>query len=97
MSVLMVRSKVKSESVAEVDAAASTMFEAIAAARARGIRYASYRLPDGLADVAVLQLDEGVENPLPHMEAFPQFQAGLKGWLAEPPMAEPVTVIGSCG
>jgi hypothetical protein len=31
------------------------------------------------------------------MEAFGQFQAGLKGWMAEPPIAEPVTVIGSFG
>jgi hypothetical protein len=44
-----------------------------------------------------LQLDEGVENALRQTEAFRQFQAGLKGWTAEPSIAEPVTVIGSYG
>jgi hypothetical protein len=95
MSVVMVRSKFKSESVAKVDAAAATMFEAIGAARPHGMHYASYKLADGVTYVAVLKLDEGVEKPLPQIEAFRQFQEGLKGWMAEPPIAEPVTVIGS--
>jgi hypothetical protein len=79
MSVLMVRSKAKSESVAEVDAAATAMFEAIGATRPKGIRYSSYKLVDGLTYLAVLQLAEGVENPLLQMEAFRQFQEGLTG------------------
>ena len=97
MSVLMVRSKAKSERVAEVDAAATTMFEAIRATRPKGVRYVSYKLVDGLTYLAVLQLAEGFENPLPQMEEFRQFQEGLTDWMAEPPIAAPVTVIGSYG
>ena len=97
MSVLIVQSKVKQENVADVDAAAQRMFAALREAQPEGIRYASLRLADGVTYVAVLEIDEGVENPLPAMPEFQAFQEGLKGWLAEPPAAGPATVVGSYG
>jgi hypothetical protein len=45
--------------------------------------------------VAVLQLDEAVENAVAQLDEFRQFQASLNGWMAEPSFAEPVSVIGS--
>ena len=95
MSVLMVRSKVKEESVADVDAAVERMFAAIREAQPEGIRYASCRLPDGVTYVALLQIDDGVENPLAALPEFRELQEGLAGWLAEPPSPEQATVVGS--
>jgi hypothetical protein len=78
MSVLMVRSKVKAESAAEVEAAVTKMFSAIEEARPQGVRYTSCRLPDGVTYVALLELEDGVDNPLPNLPAFREFQENLK-------------------
>ena len=95
MSVMMLRPKVKAESVAEVEAAVRSMFSAIEKAQPRGVRYASCRLSDGVTFAIFLELDEGIENPLPSVPEFRAFQEGLKNWLAEPPAPEQLTVIGS--
>ena len=95
MSMLMVRAKVKPESVAELEAAAKTMFAALDEAKPRGVRYTSSRLPDGVTYVALLELEDGKDNPLPQIAAFREFQAKLQQWLAEPPSAEQLTVVGS--
>jgi hypothetical protein len=95
MNVLMVRSKVKDDIVAEVEAAVTKMFAAIEQAQPRGVRYASCRLPDGLTYVAMLTLEDPAANPLAAIPAFTEFQESLKGWLAEPPSVEQLTVAGS--
>lgn len=95
MSVLMVRSKVKAADATEVEAAVKRVFAALHEALPRGIRYTSCRLSDGVTYVALLEIDEGVENPLPTLPAFREFQENLKQWMAEPPIPEQLTVIGS--
>ena len=95
MNVMMVRAKVEAESVAEVEAAAKTMFAAINEAQPRGVRYASSLLPDGVTFVVLLALDDPTDNPLTAVPEFNEFQGNLKNWIAEPPIAEQVTVIGS--
>ena len=95
MSVQMAEAKIKAEGVTDVQAAATKMFAAINAARPEGIRYAWCLLPDGETFVALVQVDDGVENPIPGLPEFRELQEGLKGWLAEPPNAQPLTVIGS--
>ena len=97
MTVLMVRSKVKEESVAEVEAAVGKVFAAIDEAQPQGVRYTSCKLADGLTFVALLQLDDGIENPLVELPAFREFQANLPGWVDGPPVAEQLTVVGSYG
>jgi hypothetical protein len=78
MSVVMVQSKVKAENVADAEAAARKMFAAIDAARPEGIRYASCLLPDGETFVALLEVDEGVQNPLPELPEFREFQGSSR-------------------
>jgi hypothetical protein len=95
MSVLMVRSKVRADAASEIEAAARRMFEAIEQAKVAGIRYASCRTTEGLTYIALLEVRDGVENPLPSLPAFREFQESLKNWLAEPPVAERLEVIGS--
>jgi hypothetical protein len=36
-----------------------------------------------------------VDNPLPALPEFRAFQEGLRGWVAEPPAVEQLTVMGS--
>jgi hypothetical protein len=95
MAVLMVRSKIRAEAVGDVDTAVEGLFAAIHQAQPEGIRYMSCRLPDGVTYVALLALDEGVDNPLPALPEFKEFQENLKKWMAGPPTAEPLTVVGS--
>lgn len=95
MNILMVRSKVKAAHVTEVEAAVKRVFAALQQAQPQGIRYTSCRLADGVTYVAVLELDEGVDNPLPALPEFRAFQENLKQWMAEPPTAEQLTLIGS--
>jgi hypothetical protein len=97
MKVRMVRSKVKEESVAEVEAAIRELFSAIERARPAGVHYASSRLEDGVTFVALLGLDEGVDNPLRALPEFVKFQEDLKQWIAEPPTPEQLSVVGSYG
>ncbi|MGQ4388989.1 antibiotic biosynthesis monooxygenase family protein [Streptomyces sp. SAS_270] len=95
MTVLMVRSTVKPEFTAELEDALRKMFTAIENAGPAGVRYASYRLPDGVTYVAQLELADGVENPLPAIQEFRDFQASLKDWLTGPPTVEHFEVRGS--
>lgn len=95
MNVMMIRSKVKPEHGAEVERAVQGLFAAIERASPEGIRYASTRLADQLTYVAFLQVDDGVDNPLPSLPELGDFQENLKQWLAEPPQPEQLTVVGS--
>jgi hypothetical protein len=95
MTVMMVRATVKPESVADVEAAARTMFDAIEKAQPDGVRYASCRLADGVTFVALLELENGNDNPLATLAEFQAFQRGLANWLAQPPTPEQATVVGS--
>jgi hypothetical protein len=97
MTVLLIRSKVKTEHVADVEAGVKKMFSAIEEARPQGVRYASSKLPDGVTFVALLQLEDGVDNPLAALPAFREFQENLERWLAEPPVPERLEVVGSYG
>ncbi len=95
MSVQMVQAKIKRESVSDVQAAAKKIFAAIDGAQPEGIRYASCLLPDGETFVALVQVDDGVENPLPEFPEFREFLEGVEASRAEPANVQPLTVIGS--
>jgi hypothetical protein len=94
MGAMLLRTKVKPESTADVEAALKKVFAALDEAGPQGLRYSSYRLPDGVSFVVLLDIAEGTENPLPGIPAFLEFQEGLRGWLAEPPVTEPLTLVG---
>jgi hypothetical protein len=95
MSVQMVQATIKRDSVSDVQAAAKKMFAAINAAQPEGIRYASCLLPDGETFVALLQVDDGVENPLPGFPEVREFLEGVEASRAEPANVQPLTVVGS--
>jgi hypothetical protein len=95
MNVLTVRATLKEEHVAEAEAAVRRMFAAIEREGLEGIRYASVKLQDGVTFVAMLELEDGVENPLLALPEAQEFYASLPGWYAEQPEVGPGTVIGS--
>lgn len=95
MSVFTVRAELKKEHVADAVAAAKRMFAAIERDRLEGIRYASVQLADGVTFLALLEVEDGVENPLPSLPEAQEFYASLPGWYVKPPEVGPGTVIGS--
>jgi quinol monooxygenase YgiN len=95
MSIRMVRAKVKADKVAELEKATGEMFTAIEAAQPGGVRYASCKLPDGETFVILLELDDDEDNPLLAVPAFRDFQDNIRNWIAEPPVAEQLTPVGS--
>jgi hypothetical protein len=86
--------KIKEEYVADTEAAAEKLFEALEPAQP-DVRYASGRLSDGVTFVAFLELEPGQEHPLRTFPAYAELLEGLKQWAAEPATVEHVTVIGS--
>ena len=95
MSVHMVEAKIERDRVAQIEAGAKTMFAAVNAAQPEGIRYASCLLPDGETFLAFLQVDDGVENPLPGLPEFQEFLAEVEASRAAPAVIQPLTVVGS--
>jgi hypothetical protein len=95
VSVQMAKAKVKPESVGDIEVATKNLFAAIDAAQPKGIRYASLLLPDGETFVAVVQIDDGAENPIPGFPEFRELQELVDGARAEPNTLEQWTVVGS--
>ncbi len=84
----------KADRAVEVEAAVRSLFAALEEARPQGIGYTSYRLADGVTYVVLLRVEDGIDNPLPKVPEFLRFQENLKGWLAEPPAPDQLTVVG---
>lgn len=95
MSVQMAQVKIKTESVPDVQAATERMFAAINEAQPEGIRYASLLLADSQTLIALVQVDDGVENPIPGFPEFRELQELVESWRATPPTVQALTVIGS--
>lgn len=60
-----------------------------------GIRYATFRLDDGVSFVHAALLDDGVPNPLQGNAAFAAFQRDLGARVEAPPVASGATLVGA--
>lgn len=100
MSVFVVRSRVKLDSVPDVEAGVEKMISALEEAAPSGVRYAYSKLSDGVTFLALLELSDGTENPMPGIAACREFQHNLNTrWIDQPhpPAPEPLEVVGSYG
>jgi hypothetical protein len=95
MNVQMAQARIKTDRVSDVHAATQKMFAAINAAQPEGIRYASLLGADGETFLAVVQVDDGVENPIPGFPEFRELQEVVDGARAEPNTVQGWTVVGS--
>ena len=78
-----------------LEQAAQDRLAAINERRPEGIRYASTLLPDGETFLAFLELEDGVENPLPTFPEWRDFLEGVEDSRAEPAEVQPLEVVGS--
>jgi hypothetical protein len=98
VTVLMVRYQVREDAVDEVDAAIGRLVDALRDARPAGTRYALGRMADGVTYVGLLELEEGVDNPLPGLSEARDLQQVLAAAVVDgPPAPQPFTVVGAYG
>src|SRR5688572_18426571 len=93
---IMVRYKVKSGRAAENERYIAAVFEQLGREQPAGLRYASFKLADGVSFVHLVSL-EGAEgaNPLGQLSAFKAFTAEIKERCEEPPVAVELSEVGS--
>jgi hypothetical protein len=97
MKTVMVRYKT-SEGQAEANVAlVHAVFDELRARAPGGIRYATYRLADGVSFVHIATLDGEDHNPLTGLPSFKAFQKDLKDRCVEPPVVTELFAVDAYG
>ena len=71
------------------------VFEELRIRAPGGIRYASYRLADGVTFIHIASVETPEDNPLTGLPSFKAFQSQLKDRCVEPPVVSELAVVGS--
>lgn len=95
MRVLTVRLEIQAEALQEFTVARDKVLTALEEKQPKGIRYTWCAGAEKTSFVGLVEVEDGVENPLPGMEAGKEFLANLQHWVAAPPVREALTVIGT--
>lgn len=93
-TMFVVRYATKPEAADENQAAVEKVFAELNEDRPDGLRYATFRLADGVSFVHVA-VTEGENSPLTEVAAFAEFQAGIADRLAAPVDRSEATLVGS--
>jgi len=97
MKTIMVRYRTSEAEGDANEALVRAVFDELRARAPGGIRYASYRLTDGVTFIHIASLETGAENPLSQLASFKAFQGQLKDRCVEPPVVTELPVVGSYG
>jgi hypothetical protein len=92
----VIRYRTKPEHADENERLVRDVFAELADQRPEGLRYATFRLDDGVTFIHVAVTD-GEDNPLSSSPAFAAFQAAIAERCAEGPTPADATVIGDFG
>jgi hypothetical protein len=95
MRQVMVRYKVKPDRVAENEELVRDVYDELGRVEPEGLRYATFRLEDGVSFVHLAIQTEDGQTPLAQLDAFHRFQANIRDRCDEPPAAIDVSLIGS--
>jgi hypothetical protein len=90
----VIRYRTKPASADENERLIRDVFAELAARNPDGLRYAAFRLDDGVSFVHVVEL-ESDENPLSASPAFAAFQAGIGDRCEDGPTPADATAIGN--
>jgi hypothetical protein len=95
---MMVRYKVKADRVAENEALVTKVFEQLQRERPSGLRYATFKLEDGVSFVHIVSQEApGGRNPLAELSAFKAFAAAVRDRCDGLPVVAELSEIGSYG
>jgi hypothetical protein len=95
MASTMVRYRVKPGRADENVALVEAVYAELALARPEGLHYATFRLPDGVSFLHLVVESDDPGRILGAIDAFGAFQAGIEARCDEPPVATPITLVGS--
>jgi hypothetical protein len=95
MDVRIIESKIEPDAVGDVVALAEKTADALNAAQPEGVRWASLLLGDGETLIALLQVDEGVENPLAGMPEYREMLGRVEASRAAPADVRALSVVGA--
>jgi hypothetical protein len=96
MKRVMVRYKVKADRAAENERYVRAVYEQLHRERPAGLRYATFKLDDGVSFVHVASLEAPDErNPLGELAAFKAFTAQIEERCEEPPVATDLREVGA--
>jgi len=90
----IIRYRTKPEAAEENQRLAEKVFAELGAENPGGVRYATFRLADGVSFVHVV-LYEGEDRPLASLRAFAAFQQDIGERVDGPPEAASATLVGS--
>ena len=96
MGQVVVRYKVKPERVEENEALVEAVYAELAESDPGGLRYATFKLDDGVTFVHVASVDAET-NPLGKLSAFAKFTSNIGERCDEPPVAQDALLVGSYG
>jgi len=96
MGVVVVRYKVKPGQVDANVELVERVFARLHADRPDGLRYATFRLADGVSFVHVASVEaEDGSNPLLALPEFAEFTRDIAARCDEPPLAQGATIVGA--
>ena len=96
MKRVMVRYKVKPDRAKENEQYIKQVFEQLEQQRPSGLRYASFKLGDGVSFVHIVSLEAADgSNPLGELPAFRAFTAAIDERCDEPPVVVNLNEVGS--
>jgi L-rhamnose mutarotase len=91
-----VRYTVKPEAAAENERLVRAVYDEMQSTEPAGIRYATWQLEDGVTFVHLASTEtEDGHNPLSEVQAFQEFQKGIRDRCAEPPVVTEMREVGS--
>jgi hypothetical protein len=93
----VVRYKTRPDAAEDNEHLIRAVFEELRATSPGGIRYLALRLNDGTFIHFSVAASKDGANPLPQLEAFRSFQAGVKERCTEPPHVSDATIVGNYG
>lgn len=97
MNTQMVHFKVKAGCILQFESGVNKIVSALKRLKPAGICYTVYRSDGDFNFIGLLQLDDGVENPLPGIPEAQAFLAGLESWLEGPSTREQLTILANFG
>jgi hypothetical protein len=95
MRVIRAQFNIRNEHLTAFEAARDKVLSALSDEHPQGVRYTWCRLPTSHTFIGWLELDDGVENPLPGIAAGRQFQENMRSSVVDLPVREELEVIGT--
>lgn len=91
----MVRYTVKPDEAAHDEQLVRAVFAELDDARPAGLRYATFRLADGVTFIHLIAHDRTEHGPAPRLQALRDLHAGIRARCDEAPIRVELTEIGS--